>query len=204
MTRPEPLSRSAVDADPLLTVATWFDDATAAGLGAEPVATLATVDADGAPDARAVVVRSWEGGMPTIYSDTRSAKGRHLARDCRASLVVVWPELGRQLRLRGEMTVAPAAESDAAFAGRERRSQVGYWSNEQSAPVADRAALEARLDATAARFAHEPLVRPEHWVVYRLVPTTVELWQSGARHLHDRFACVRASDGSWEVTRLQP
>lgn len=198
------LTREQLGLDPLRALRAWLDEARERGLGEELVVTLATVDETGAPDARIVVVRTADERGLTYYADTRSPKGRHVARDPRATIVVYWPELARQVRIRGEVVIASAAESDAAFASRERRSQIGYWTSEQSAPIADRAALVSRQDTVAARFETEELTRPEHWVVYRLRPHYVEFWQSGERHLHDRIAYTRANDDVWYAERLQP
>lgn len=198
------LSREDLGPDPLRALRRWFDEARQAGLGEEFAVTLATVDETGAPDARPVVVRTLDDDGLTYYADTRSPKGRHVARDPRATVSHVWPQLSRHVRVKGRVEIAPEAEADAAFASRERRSQIGYWANAQSRPIADRAALEAQQDAVVARFETEALTRPPHWVVYRLRPTYVEFWQSGERHLHDRIAYTRADDGAWRAERLQP
>lgn len=198
------LSHDDLGPDPLRALQRWFVDAREQGLGEEFPFTLATVDEAGAPDARPVIVRAVDDEGLTYYADTRSPKGRHVARDPRAAMSYFWPGLKRHVRVRGHVVVAPRPESDAAFASRERRSQIGYWTSHQSRPVADRAALEAQQDATVARFEHEELTRPEHWVVYRLQPDYVEFWQSGERHLHDRIAYTRTGEGGWRAERLQP
>lgn len=114
-----------------------------------------------------------------------------------------WAALGRQVRLRGVVTILPPDESDAAFHSRERRSQIGYWVNEQSAPIRDRAGLEEKLDEVTRDFDGKELTRPEHWVVYSLRPDSIEFWQSGERHLHDRLK-YQLIDEEWRVERLQP
>lgn len=197
------LSRQSLDTDPVQTLAAWISDARRAGLGDEPVFTLATVGEDGAPDARVVVVRSHGEHGLTFYSDTQSPKGRHLEAEPRAALVAHWPQLQRQVRVRGQVHILSAAESDAAFASRPEQSKIGYWSNEQSHPIDDRASLERQLDTTIAEFAGRAIPRPEHWVVYRLEPDILEFWQSGERHLHDRISYTRTG-GEWQAKRLQP
>lgn len=197
------LSREHLGNDPLRMLNAWLDDARAAQPGEELTFTLATVDDTGAPDARLVVIRTSDERGLTFYNDTRSPKGRQLASEPRAALVAYWPALSRQVRVRGEVSVLSSADSDAAFSTRERRSQLGYWSNEQSVAIADRAALERQLDDTIARFEGRQIPRPAHWAVYRLVPESIEFWQRGERHLHDRIACSLV-DGAWHAERLQP
>ena len=198
------LTRDQLGPDPLRALAGWLEEARDAGLGGEPVGTLGTVDEAGAPDARIVVVRAFDARGLAFHSDARSPKGRHVAHDPRASLVLHWPELTRQVRIRGEMRIAPGAESDAAFGARARAAQIGFWAHAQSEPIGALSALEEQLDRTIARFDTEPVTRPPHWVVYRLAPRFVEFWQSGERHLHDRFAYSLSDDGSWVAVRLQP
>lgn len=197
------LSRTQLGTDPVRALNGWILDAEEAGLGAEPVFNLATVDDTGAPDARLVVVRTSDERGMTFYNDTRSPKGRHLSTEPRAALVAYWSTLARQVRVRGKVEIAPAAESETAFSSRERRSQIGYWSNEQSAIVTDRASLEHQLDETVERFEGQVVPRPAHWAVYRLRPKYIEFWQSGDRRLHDRIAYTLI-DGTWQAERLQP
>lgn len=197
------LSRAQLGTDPRLALNAWIDDARAAGLGEEPVFTLATVDEAGAPDARLIVIRTSDERGLTFYNDIRSPKGHQLADQPRAALVAYWPVLARQVRIRGKVDILPAAESDAAFSTRPRRSKIGYWSNEQSAQIADRAALEEQLDQVITRFGDQDVPRPEHWAVYRLRPEYIEFWQSGERHLHDRIAYTLV-DERWSAERLQP
>lgn len=197
------LSRAKLGIDPRLALNTWIDDGREAGSAEEPVFILATADEDGAPDARVIVIRTSDERGLTFYNDIRSPKGRQLAAQPRATLVAYWPELARQVRIRGQVDVLSAAESDAAFSTRPRRSQIGYWSNEQSAQIADRAALEEKLDQVIARFEDQEVPRPEHWAVYRFRPEYIEFWQSGERHLHDRIAYTLV-DEMWSAERLQP
>lgn len=197
------LSKEELGPDPVVALQRWATEARDARLGDEPVVTLATVDQAGAPDARLVVIRSIDEDGLTFYNDTRSPKGRQLAANPRAAMVAYWEALGRQVRLRGAVTILSPSASDAAFRSRERRSQLGYWANEQSAPIPDRAALEDRLDEVTRRFDTQNLTRPEHWVVYALHPESIEFWQAGARHLHDRLR-YRLIGESWHVERLQP
>jgi len=197
------LTKGQLGTDPVRALNHWIDEAVSAGGDEAMTFTLATVDDTGAPDARVVIIRTSDDDGLTFYSDTRSAKGAQLSAEPRAALVRYWPALKRQVRVRGKVEVLPSSDIDAAFVSRERRSQLGYWSNEQSAAIADRAALERQLDEVIARFEGQDVPRPEHWVVYRIRPEYIEFWQSGERHLHDRIAFT-LRDGSWQSERLQP
>ncbi len=188
---------------PLRTARRWLDEAVAAGLPEPTAVTLATVDADGVPDARVVLLRGFDDHGLVWFTNQRSAKGRQLAATPAAAVVAYWPALERQIRFRGAVEVVADAEADAYFASRPRGSQLGAWASQQSEPVADRAALEEQVAATTARFADAEVSRPPHWGGYRLVPQVVELWQGRPSRLHDRVRCTRDGDG-WRVERLQP
>lgn len=180
----------------------WIDEAGDAG-AVEPTAmVLATVGADG-PDARVVLCKGVDHGV-VWFTNHRSAKGRQLAADPRAAVTFHLAELERQVRVRGRAERLDAAQDDAYFASRPRASQLGAWaSGEQSAPVDDRAALEAELAAVERRFAGGPVPRPDHWGGWRLVPHEVELWQGRPGRVHDRLLCTRGGDG-WDLVRLRP
>lgn len=197
------LSQSELGPEPITALKRWVVEARDAGLGDEPVVTLSTVDQTGAPDARLVVVREISERGLTFYNDSRSPKGRQLAAEPRAAMVASWMALGRQVRLQGVVTPLPPSVSDAAFASRERRSQIGYWTSEQSSPIRDRAELEKKLDEATHRFEGKDLERPEYWCVYSLAPSAIEFWQSGDRHLHDRIRYTMV-DADWQIERLQP
>lgn len=197
------LSRSELGPDPIAALRQWVADARDSRLGDEPVVTLATIDHMGAPDARLVVVRSIGQEGITFYNDARSPKGRQLAKEPRAAMVAYWEALGRQVRVRGNVTILAPGVSDVAFHSRERRSQIGYWVNEQSAPIRDRAALEKNLDDGTRKLNDKELTRPDYWVVYSLRPEFIEFWQAGDRHLHDRIKYTLVNE-DWHAERLQP
>lgn len=190
--------------DPLGHVRAWVHQTVDAGLPEPTAMTLATVDAAGVPDARVVLLRGVDERGLSWYSNRSSAKGRQLADRPVAALVLFWPQLERQIRVRGRVEHLPDAESDAYFAARPRDSQIGAWASDQSEPVADRAELEARTDALEARFADVAEVpRPPNWGGELLRPDTVELWQGRPARLHDRFRYTR-DVGGWRLDRLSP
>ncbi|WP_127127316.1 pyridoxal 5'-phosphate synthase [Georgenia sp. SYP-B2076] len=197
------LSKNSVAADPLVQLVDWLAEARRARVTDALEVTLATVDERGDADARVVVVREIGDHGLTFYSDTRSRKGVQLATGGRAAMVAYWPGMSRQVRLRGEVMVLPAAVSEAAFASRARGARIGYWANHQSQPIADRGALVAQLEAAVHRFEGRDVPRPDHFVVWALRPDFVEFWQRGDLHLHDRVAYTRVAD-RWQTERLQP
>jgi pyridoxamine 5'-phosphate oxidase len=196
---------------PLQAVRRWLDEAIAADLPEPTAVTLATVDADGRPDARVVLLRGLDGRGAVWFTNRRSAKGRQLGAVPAAALVAYWPQLDRQVRLQGPVTELSDAESDAYFAARPRGSQLAAWASEQSEPVDDRAALERRVAEVEGRFAGRDVPRPPHWGGYLLTPTSIELWQGRPSRLHDRLRCTwlggdgpRHDPSGWRVDRLQP
>ena len=192
-----------VAAAPLQAARRWLDEAIAAELPEPTAVTLATVDEDGTPDARVVLLRGLDDDGLVWFTNRRSAKGRQLGATPTAAVVAYWPALERQIRFRGPVRLLEDAASDAYFDSRPRGSQLGAWASEQSRPVSDRAALEAQVEAVVARFRDAPVPRPPHWGGYRLTPTVVELWQGRPSRLHDRVLCTRQGAG-WSVQRLQP
>lgn len=199
------LHEHEVDADdPLGEVRRWLADAVAAGLPEPTAATLATVDAEGGPDARVVLLRGIDDRGVCWFSSRTSAKGRQLAVRPIAAVVLFWPQLERQIRLRGPVEHLPDEESDRYFASRPRASQLAAWASDQSQVVAGRASLEAMVDAATRRFADLPQVpRPPYWGGELLRPDTVELWQGRRARLHDRLRWTRVA-GGWRLERLQP
>lgn len=196
------LSEADADADPFRQFDRWFRDALAAELPLPNAMTLATVRADGAPNARVVLLKGVEAGGFVFFTNYESAKGRELAARPEACLVFLWSDLERQIRIDGAIAQVPAAESDAYFATRPLGSRQSALASAQSTRVKDRAALEAALAAVQAKHGDAP-PRPPHWGGYRLVPTGFEFWQGRANRLHDRLRYVRAGSG-WAVERLAP
>lgn len=200
-----------VAAGPLRTAREWLDAAIAAELPEPTAVTLATVDEDGLPDARIVLLRGLDDRGAVWFSNHRSAKGRQLAAAPTAALVAFWPEFERQLRLRGPVTALTGQESDVYFASRPRASQLSAWASEQSEPVADRDTLERQVALATARFERREVPRPSHWGGYLLSPHVIEFWQGRAARLHDRIRCtLLPGEGPvhdpvrWRLERLQP
>jgi pyridoxamine 5'-phosphate oxidase len=190
-------------AEPFGLFVEWLGDATRTEPNDPNAMTLSTVDADGAPDARIVLLKDVDAGGFTFYSNRESTKGLNLAARPRAALVFHWKSLRRQVRVRGGVEPVTAAEADAYFASRARESRIGAWASDQSRPLDSRAALEAAVERETARFEGTDVPRPEHWTGWRVVPDRVEFWRDRPFRLHDRLRFDRAS-ADWAKTRLWP
>ena len=164
---------------------------------------LSTVDADGAPDSRMVLLKDVDGRGFTFYSNRGSAKGTELEATPRAALLFHWKSLRRQVRVRGAVEPVGAAEADAYFASRARESRIGAWASDQSRPLASRADLEAAVARETERFEGQDVPRPDGWTGWRVIPEAVEFWRDRPFRLHDRLQFTRAGD-AWTRTRLQP
>lgn len=190
-------------ADPLAVFVAWQARAVERG-GLMPDAfALATATADGRPSVRTVLFKGVLDGAVRLVTNYDSRKGREFLENPHGALMFFWPVLDRQVRMEGRLERAPADESDAYFASRDRESQLGAWASAQSQPVESRAALLTALDRVRERFEGAPVPRPPHWGVVHLIPERVELWLGGAHRLHDRFDYTRDGDG-WRCQRLMP
>ncbi len=198
-----PLDLGDLDPDPIVQVRTWLEDAEAAGVVLPNAMALATVDADGAPSVRHVLLRHVTDAGITFFTNRTSRKGRELAANPRAACTLYWRELDRQVCIRGDVRELSTADSDAYFATRPRDAQLGAWASEQSRPLADRATLERRVEEARERHANHDVPRPEHWGGYLITPFEVECWQGRPYRLHDRFRYTRADSG-WRLERLYP
>ncbi len=190
-----------LDPDPIATIRGWLEAAHEAGLGPPDRMLLATATPAGAPSARLVLLKSVGSDRLVFYTNRRSRKGRELAANPRAALVLYWEELGRQVRIEGMVEEVGDAESAAYWATRPLGSRISASISPQSEVVESRAWLEARVAELAARTDDPPL--PPHWGGYRVIAEVVELWRHRDDRLHDRVRYTRAADG-WRRERLAP
>lgn len=183
----------------------WFEDAGKAEPNDPEAMALATVDADGLPDVRMVLLKGFDERGFVFYSNETSQKGRELAVNPRAAIVFHWKSLRRQVRLRGAVATVSADEADAYFASRPRSSQIGAWASRQSSPLESRYAFEKAIALKAAQFAVGAVPRPPFWIGYRVTPLVMEFWQDRPFRLHDRIEFRRTEPGAaWTRTRLYP
>ena len=196
------LDEAASLADPLAQFDRWLNEAIAAQVPEPNAMTVASVDADGQPSARILLLKGLDGGGFTFFTNYESRKAGHWERNPRAALVFLWHELERQVRVEGTVARVSAAESDEYYLRRPLGSRLGAWASPQSRVIADRAVLEQREAQFRERFGEAP-PRPAHWGGYRCTPHAVEFWQGRPSRMHDRLR-YRLADGRWQLERLAP
>lgn len=197
------LNESDVAPDPFDQFNAWFEQALVAEVNEPNAMSVATVDADGKPTSRIVLIKQFDRRGFTWYTNYDSQKGRQLAANPHAALLFFWSELERQIRIEGVVERTSAEESDKYFHSRPLKSRLAAIASAQSAPIANRAALEQNYDAIAAQYGEAP-PRPENWGGFRLVPQRIEFWQGRRSRFHDRIVYTLQADGSWTRQRLQP
>ena len=197
------LTESDVLGDPIDQFGKWFDEALHAKVNEPNAMSVATVDAEGKPTSRIVLIKQFDKRGFTWYTNYDSQKGQQLRANPHAALLFFWNELERQVRIEGKVVKTSAEESDQYFYSRPVKSQIAAVASRQSAPIANREQMEANYDACAAISGEHP-VRPEHWGGYRLEPVRIEFWQGRRSRFHDRIVYVKQADGSWRKERLQP
>jgi pyridoxamine 5'-phosphate oxidase len=197
-----PLHRSALADNPIEQFREWYERA-AQEVPLPDAMALATVDADGFPDARMVLLKGFGADGFRFFTNLGSAKARQLEAEPRAALIIYWRELDRQVRIRGEAEKLPAVDDDDYFATRPTEARLGAWASPQSEPLPSRETLDERLRDVTERFAGADVPRPEFWGGYLLRPDRIEFWQGQAARLHDRFLYTREDEG-WRIERLGP
>lgn len=165
---------------------------------------LATVDAQGLPNVRMVLLKEIEAAAFVFYTNYGSAKGQEIAVSGKAAFVLHWKSLRRQIRVRGLTSREAGAQADAYYASRSLKSRLGAWASDQSAPLSSRTALLSQVTKVTARHGVNP-PRPPFWGGIRITPLEIEFWADGAFRLHDRFRWSRQDiENKWEITRLNP
>jgi len=191
--------------EPLQLFAAWLKDASASEPRDPTAMTLATVDADGSPNARMVLLKGADERGFVFYTNVNSQKGRELDAHPRAALVFHWKSLNRQIRIRGPVETVTDTEADAYFASRPKQAQIGAWASKQSAPLESRLAFEKQVALYAAKYAIGTVPRPPYWSGYRILPLKIEFWHDRPFRLHDRIEFHRESlTAPWRKTRLYP
>ena len=190
--------------DPFEIARSWLAEAEESEINDPNAMALATVDPDGLPNVRMVLLKDIAPDSFWFYTNYESAKGQELAASGKAALVIHWKSLRRQIRVRGTVTREDGPEADAYFASRSLKSRLGAWASKQSKPLGSRTELMAEVARiTAAKGPNPP--RPSFWGGFRIAPVEIEFWADGAFRLHDRFVWRReAHENAWEIQRLSP
>jgi pyridoxamine 5'-phosphate oxidase len=202
-TRNPPLDETDLLSEPIDQLQKWIDAAAEIGMLEPGAMTLATVGSDGRPSARIVLCKGFFEGGVCFYTNYEGRKGRELAQHADASLVFWWDQLERQVRVEGRVEKLSHEQSLAYFRSRPRESQLGAYSSHQSAVVATRDELDARMDANREAFESGDIPLPEFWGGYVLKPHAVEFWQGRRSRMHDRLLYLREGSG-WRIERLEP
>jgi len=190
--------------DPFQIAQVWLDEAQAQEINDPNAMALSTVDADGMPNARMVLLKEVEADAFVFYTNYGSAKAREIDSAGKAAFVIHWKSLRRQIRARGVMSREDGPQADAYFASRSLKSRLGAWASQQSAPLSSRGALVANVAKVTAQQGPNPK-RPEFWGGFRMVPLEIEFWADGEFRLHDRFKWTRETPKSdWTINRLNP
>ncbi len=198
------LAEDTVDADPLKQFAAWFADAVAAGEILPEAMTLATSTRSGEPSGRMVLLRGVDERGFGFFTNYDSQKGRELAENPRAALVIYWPKLGRQVRVAGVVVKQSAEELTAYFHNRPLASQLSALASPQSQVIRNRGVLEDAVGALAAKYEGAAVPLPANWGGYRVIHQTIEFWLHRENRLHDRIRYSRQAKGRWRIERLAP
>jgi pyridoxamine 5'-phosphate oxidase len=190
--------------DPFEIARRWLAEAETSEINDPNAIALSTVDSDGMPNARMVLLKDIEQGAFVFYTNYGSAKSREIESAGKAAFVMHWKSLRRQIRVRGKVSREEGAQADAYYASRSLKSRLGAWASDQSQPLSSRSALMAEVAKITAQKGPNP-ARPPFWGGFRIQPTEIEFWADGAFRLHDRFRWTRSSpDTPWKIIRLNP
>jgi pyridoxamine 5'-phosphate oxidase len=191
--------------DPFALFAAWMEEAVRSEPADPNAMSLATVDAQGLPDVRMVLLKGVDARGFVFYTNLQSRKGEELAANPRAALLFHWKSLSRQIRVRGPVERVSEQDADAYFATRPRGAQIGAWASKQSEPLESRFALEKAVAKYTAKYAVGTVPRPPHWSGFRIVPLQMEFWHDRPFRLHQRVLFQRdAADAAWTKTGLYP
>jgi pyridoxamine 5'-phosphate oxidase len=198
------LRRAELSADPIEQFQRWLHEAFQAEVLEPNGMILATVDAEGQPWTRTVLLKVCDSRGFSFFTNYRGNKAEHLLSEPRAALTFWWGALERQVNVTGIVEKTSREESEAYFASRPIASQLGAWASEQSTVLPNREELERSLAEIRKRFPNENIPCPEHWGGFRVVPSTIEFWQGRQSRLHDRFRYTRDENHAWKIERLAP
>lgn len=191
------------ESEPFALFATWLKDAEASEINDPNAVALATVDADGLPNVRMVLLKGFDVRGFVFYTNFESQKGQEILGQKKAAMCFHWKSLRRQIRLRGEVEVVSDAEADEYYQSRPLGSRIGAWASKQSRPLEGRFALEKAVAEYTAKYALGNVPRPPHWSGFRIMPRSIEFWHDRKFRLHDRIEFRRDGEG-WSKLRMYP
>ena len=197
------LHRPGMDRNPLIQFSEWMEQAVNAGVAEPTAVVVSTTGADGFPQSRVVLLKSFDEKGYVFYTNLLSQKGKALNQDPRAALLFFWPELQRQVRITGTASLTSEDEATAYFHSRPEQSRLGAWASEQSREIHSRAYLEKRFEEYASLYTSGTVPKPPHWGGYRVAPVRYEFWQGRENRLHDRLV-YQQENNEWKITRLAP
>ena len=197
------LEREDLNDDPVIQFEGWLKEACDSESLDPNAMSVATVDPDGRPDTRTVLLKYYDDSGFVFFTNFASAKAEQIENNHHVALLFFWPSLGRQVRIRGTAEKIPTSETLKYFATRPRGSQIGAWVSAQSSIISSRSLLEAKYAEIKQKFSDGEVPLPSFWGGYRVAATEIEFWQSRTNRLHDRFLYARDEDG-WSVNRLAP
>lgn len=198
------LKREDLAENPITQFEAWLKQAIDAGLQDPTAMTVATVNAEGQPSQRIVLLKQVNDKGFVFYTNYESRKAQDIEANPLVSLHFPWHLLERQVKICGRVEKVSSAESLKYFLSRPEESQLAAWASAQSRPVSSRQLLMQQFTAMKEKFSKGSIPLPDFWGGYRVVPTAIEFWQGGANRLHDRFEYQRQEDGSWDIERLAP
>lgn len=190
--------------EPFRLFASWLDDAAKSEINDPNGVALATVDAEGMPDVRMVLLKGFDEAGFVFYTNFESGKGLQILGNMKAAMCFHWKSLRRQVRLRGNVSIVGDDEANVYFDSRSRGSRIGAWASKQSRPLESRFALEKAVAEYTARYPIGQIPRPPYWSGFRIAPKTIEFWHDRPFRLHDRVVFTRNDDGNWSKQRLYP
>lgn len=197
------LVRDALDPDPVRQFEHWYTQAIDSGIPEPNAMSLATVDTDGQPWVRTVLLKLYDAAGFVFFTNFESTKARQITANNRVGLLFPWVALGRQVAISGTAEKIPTAEAVKYFASRPRGSQIGAWASPQSQVISSRSLLDAKFDEIKRKFAKGDIPLPAFWGGYRVTPVEIEFWQARDNRLHDRFVYTK-NNGGWALERRAP
>lgn len=190
--------------EPYALFSEWLADAEKSEPNDPNTLALASVDPDGLPNVRMVLLKGLDERGFVFYTNFESAKGSEIRQSMKAAMCFHWKSLRRQVRVRGPVEIVSDAEADAYYNSRHPQSRLGAWASEQSRPLKDRQTLIERVEEFREKYGEEDIPRPPHWSGFRILPVEIEFWQDGEYRLHDRIKFTPDGQGNWSTQRLNP